>query len=151
MNETKQYAYTIRTTKVLEPDFPYHGQQISCTNELVEFVKSLQDADIEKFITLYMNNDQKLICIQVQTGTVTQAHIYPREVLRHALLSGATGIILVHNHPSGAVMPSDADIRITKTLVDISRHLDIEIHDHLIIGGSKFYSFMEGGIMPVRT
>ena len=144
----KNCAYSIKTTRIKEPDFPYHGQSITCTSELVAFAKSLQDADTEKFLTIYVNQQNELICIQMTTGTVNQAVVYPREVIRHALLVNATAMILVHNHPSGAVRPSDADIRLTRILKETAANLDILIHDHIIIGGEKFFSFKEEGLMP---
>ena len=144
----KNCAYSIKTTRIKEPDFPYHGQSITCTSELVAFAKSLQDADTEKFLTIYVNQQNELICIQMTTGTVNQAVVYPREVIRHALLVNATAMILVHNHPSGAVRPSDADIRLARILKETAANLDILIHDHIIIGGEKFFSFKEEGLMP---
>ena len=142
-----KYAYSIKTSRVKEADFPYAGQSITCTSELLAFAKSLQSADIEKMLTLYMDAQNKVICIQVMSGTVNQAVVYPREIIRHALLSGATGIILIHNHPSGEVRPSDADIKVTRTLQEICKHLQLEVHDHVIIGENKFYSFREEGIL----
>lgn len=140
-------AYSIKTTRVKEPDFPYKGQQITSTQELLEFAKSLQDADIEKFLVLYLDNQNCVLCIQVINGTINQAVVYPREVLRHALLAGASAAILVHNHPSGYTRPSDEDIRLTRTIKETAHVLDILIHDHIIIAGERFFSFREEGIL----
>lgn len=145
----KAYAYSIKTKMVREPDYPYHGQQIQCTKDLVAFAKDLQDSDIEKNLTLYMNAQNHVICIQVNGGTTNQTIIYPREIIKHALLSGASAIIMIHNHPSGCLRPSDADIRITRTIAEIAKNLDILVHDHIIIGGDKWFSFREEGMMPV--
>lgn len=142
-----KYAYSIKTSRVKEPDFPYEGQSVTCTSELVQFARSLQDADIEKVLTLYLNAQNKIICIQITNGTVNQANVYPREILRHALLAGACAIILIHNHPSNEVKPSDSDIRLTKTIQEITKNLDILVHDHIIIGGTRFFSFREEGLM----
>ena len=146
MNQ-KNCAYSIKTSRVKEPDFPYAGQQITCTSELVEFAKSLQNADIEKMLTLYMDAQNHVICIQMTTGTVNYAVAYPREIIRHALLTGAVAIILIHNHPSGDVKPSDADIRITRTIQEAAKLLEINVLDHIIIGEKRFCSFREEGIM----
>ena len=145
------FAYSIKTSRVREPDFPYHGQAITCTSELVDFARTLQDFDIEKQLTVYMNAQNRVICIQIMSGTVNQAVVYPREVIRHALLSGASAIILIHNHPSGEVRPSDADIRLTKIIQEISKNLDILVHDHIIIGDKKWFSFREEGLMPLTS
>ena len=59
---------------------------------------------------------------------------YPREVIKRALESSATALILVHNHPSGDPTPSRADIQMTQTIIDIARPLGISVHDHIIVG-----------------
>jgi DNA repair protein RadC len=80
-------------------------------------------------------------------GTVNQAVVYPREVVKHALLSGACALILCHNHPSGATRPSDADIRLTKGIQEVAKLIDVQVHDHVIIGDNRFFSFREEGLM----
>jgi len=77
----------------------------------------------------------------IQEGIVNQAVVYPRKVLENALKKKASAVILVHNHPSGHVKPSDADIRLTKTIQETARILDIIVHDHVIIGENRFFSF----------
>jgi DNA repair protein RadC len=144
---TKKYAYSLKTQRVKETDFPYHGEQITSTKELLQFVHRLQDADIEKMIILYLDAQNQLICIQVINGTVNQAVVYPREVFKHALLSGASAVILVHNHPSGHPKPSDADIRLTKSIQESAKLFEILVHDHLIVAGERFFSFREEGLM----
>ena len=145
------FAYSVKTSRVREPDFPYHGQAISCTSELLDFARNLQDSDIEKMLTLYMDAQNKVICIQIMSGTVNQAVVYPREVIRHALLAGSSAIIMVHNHPSGEVRPSEADIRLTKHIQEAAKYLDVLVHDHIIIGDNKFFSFREEGLMPLTS
>jgi len=143
------YAYSIKTSRVKETDFPYDGRQLSCTAELLHFARSLEDSDIEKMLTLYLDAQNQLICIQVVKGTVNQAVVYPREIIRHALLVGSSAIILIHNHPSGITKPSDADIRLTRAIKEIATALDILVHDHIIIGSEdRFFSFREEGLMP---
>jgi DNA repair protein RadC len=143
-----KYAYSFKTLRVREKDFPYHGQSITCTSELVEFARELQDADIEKFLVLYLDAQNHVIGIRVTEGTVNQCAVYPREVFRHALIAGACAVIMIHNHPSGETKPSDADIRLTRTIADAGKVFDIMIHDHTIIAGDRFFSFREEGLMP---
>ena len=69
-----------------------------------------------------------------QVGTVDHTPVYPREVVKRALELSATAIIMVHNHPSGDPTPSQADIQMTKAIVDISAPLGISVHDHIIVG-----------------
>jgi len=142
-------AYSLKIQRVKEDDFPYQGQQLTCTSEVVEFLKSLQCADNEKFITLYLNAQNQLICLQIQNGVVDQAIVYPREVIRHALIVNASAVILAHNHPSGTIKPSEADVNITKIVCDIAKNLGIKIHDHIVVAGDsgQFYSFQDHGMM----
>ena len=143
-----KYAYSIKTSRVKEPDFPYDGRSLTCTSDLLNFAHDLQDSDIEKMLTLYLDAQNQLLCIQVMKGTVNQAVVYPREIIRHALLVGSCAIIIMHNHPSGQVKPSDADIRLTKTIQETAKFLELLVHDHIIIGSEgRFFSFREEGMM----
>jgi DNA repair protein RadC len=143
-----RYAYSIKTTRIKEKDFPYDGKKISCTSDLVAFAKDLADADIEKMLCVYLDAQNKIVCIKIDTGTGTikQCAVYPREIIRHALLSNAKAIILVHNHPSGHPKPSEEDIRITRTIREAAKILEILVHDHLILCGDRFFSMREEGI-----
>lgn len=97
---------------------------------------------IEEFRVLYLNNKNRLIADEVQqTGTVDHTPVYPREVLKRALEVGASSLILVHNHPSGDVTPSKADIDMTRKLCEAAQPFNIRIHDHLIIAKGTHYSF----------
>ena len=69
-----------------------------------------------------------------QIGTVDHTPVYPCEVIKRALELSATALILVHNHPSGDPTPSQADIQMTKAIVDIATPLGISVHDHIIVG-----------------
>ncbi|MDD5170374.1 MAG: DNA repair protein RadC [Syntrophales bacterium] len=123
--------------------------QISCTQELVDYCKTmLGGLKDEQFCVIYLDARNRLIDMEtLQEGIVNQAVVYPRQVLERALGQKASAIILVHNHPSGHVKPSDADIRLTKTIQDAARMLEILVHDHVIIGENRFFSFREEGIM----
>ena len=140
-------AYSIKTSRVKEPDFPYYGTALQCSADVAQFVRDLQDSDIEKMVVLYMNAQNKVVSIQVIKGTVNQAAVYPREILRHALLIGVSAIILTHNHPSGDLTPSDADIKLTKSLIAGAAIFDILIHDHVIVGDGRHYSLRENNCL----
>ncbi|MDI9570208.1 MAG: DNA repair protein RadC [Pseudomonadota bacterium] len=123
--------------------------QISCTAELIDFCKTAMGAlKDEEFRVCYLDAQNRIIAMEtIQEGIVNQAVVYPRKVLERALQWKASAIILVHNHPSGHVRPSDADIRLTRTIQETARTLDILVHDHLIIGENRFFSFREEGLM----
>ena len=69
-----------------------------------------------------------------QVGTVDHTPVYPREVIKRALELSATSIVMVHNHPSADPTPSQADIQMTKSIIDISSPLGISVHDQIIVG-----------------
>ncbi len=95
----------------------------------------------EQFRILFLDKKNALIADEVQqTGTVDHTPVYPREVVRRALELSASGVVLVHNHPSGDTTPSRADIDMTKTIIDAAKPLGIAVHDHIIIGMKGFAS-----------
>ncbi len=123
-------------------------EQISSTRELIDYcISSMGGLKDEHFAVIYLNARNKIIKVDtIQEGIVNQAVVYPRKVLEKALTHKASAI-LVHNHPSGHVRPSDADIRLTRVLQDAARVMDIALHDHLIVGENRFFSFREEGIL----
>jgi DNA repair protein RadC len=123
--------------------------QITCTSELVNYCKTaLGGMKDEQFRVIYLDAQNRIIDDEsIQEGIVNQAVVYPRKVLENALKRKASAIILLHNHPSGNIRPSDADIRLTRTIQETARVLDILVHDHIIIGENRFFSFREEGIM----
>ena len=84
---------------------------------------------------------------RVTIGTGTGCMLDPSVVFRPAILAGATAVILSHNHPSGDPTPSSADMQITKKIKEAGELLHIEVHDHVIIGHNRIYSFSEHGLI----
>ena len=80
-------------------------------------------------------------------GTVDHAPVYPREIARRALELSASSLILVHNHPSGDTKPSQADIHMTREIIDALTALEITVHDHLIAGKGGVTSFKSSGLI----
>jgi DNA repair protein RadC len=124
--------------------------QIASTRELIDYcMSSLGGLKDERFSVIFLNAQNRIIATEIiQEGIVNQAVVYPRKVLENALKYKASAIILVHNHPSGHVKPSEADVRLTRSLKETARVLEILIHDHIIVGENRYYSFREEGIMP---
>lgn len=111
------------------------------------YLKLAQEKN-EHFHVLYLNTRHQLISDEEhQKGTVNHTPIYPREILKRALILEASGVILVHNHPSGDSKPSQEDIKHTRGLRDILKTSDISIHDHLIIGKNGIFSFRQFGLL----
>jgi DNA repair protein RadC len=108
---------------------------LSSWNDVLDYCRTaMAFADKEQFRILFLDKRNQLITDEVQqTGTVDHTPVYPREVIKRALELSATAIILVHNHPSGDPTPSQADIQMTKAIVDIAAPLGISVHDHIIV------------------
>lgn len=85
--------------------------------------------------------------IVITRGILNSSLVHPREGFRAAIVAGAAGVILVHNHPSGDPTPSSDDRAITKQLVEAGRMIDLPVHDHVIVGRSTYSSFAELGIL----
>ena len=85
--------------------------------------------------------------IVISEGTLSASLVHPREVFKPAILESAASVILLHNHPSGDPTPSREDIRLTRQLVECARLLDLNIHDHVVIGRGRFFSLAERGII----
>ena len=109
---------------------------LSSWQDVIDYCRtSMAFADKEQFRLLFLDKRNHLIADEVQqTGTVDHTPVYPREVIKRALELSATAIILVHNHPSGDPSPSQADIQMTRAIVDIAKPLGIAVHDHIIVG-----------------
>ena len=102
----------------------------------------------ERVRVLHLNSKNRLIRDElVSEGSIDQAAIYTREVIKRALALGSAAIILVHNHPSGDSSPSRQDIAITKDISDAARTLGIAVHDHIIIGKDGHTSFRSQGLI----
>lgn len=101
----------------------------------------------EEFWIVYLNNSNKILCkSQLSKGGITGTLVDVRLVFKMALEMGATGLILCHNHPSGTLVPSDADKQITKKLRTAGDSLEIKVLDHLIVTDCSYFSFVDEGI-----
>jgi DNA repair protein RadC len=125
------------------------GKIIQSWTALLDYCRvSLGHKKIEEFRALFLNHKNILIADEAQqSGTVNHAPVYPREVVKRALDLSASSIILAHNHPSGDPTPSRDDIEITRQIVAAAASLGINVHDHLIIAGNKYYSFKSNGLI----
>jgi DNA repair protein RadC len=102
----------------------------------------------EQVRVLFLGSTNKLIADRVVAiGTVDEAPIYPREIVKTALEIGATGLILAHNHPSGDPSPSRADIENTKRLIDTCRGVRLVVHDHIVVASEGWMSMRASGLI----
>ncbi len=106
------------------------------------------DVKQELFYCLYLDNknvviERKLLFM----GTINRSVVHPREIFKNAYLTSASGIICLHNHPSGDITPSLEDKRLTKALVEIGQIQNIPVLDHVIIGEDNYFSFVENDLL----
>ncbi|WP_375318968.1 RadC family protein [Candidatus Tisiphia endosymbiont of Oplodontha viridula] len=116
---------------------------ISSWSILIDYLKAtMGNMKTEQFRILFLNKKNVLIADEVLSqGTIDQATIYPREIIKRALFNEAGAIILVHNHPSGVSKPSNTDIKLTHKIVETCANVNISVHDHVIIAANEYFSF----------
>ncbi len=150
--------YTIRindeeqTTLVKESSTNYTGvKRLSSPKDIAKIMQdvfSLNKCAEEYVYMISLNSACNPVgFFEVSHGTVNASLLQPRELLIRALLSGATGIIICHNHPSSCPIPSQKDIEITQKLKESCDLIGIMLHDHIIIGDNSYLSFNEAGLL----
>lgn len=122
---------------------------ISSSQDLLTYCHTcLAHRETEQLRVLYLDRKNGLIADEIAAdGTVDHVPVYPREILRRALELNASALILIHNHPSGDPSPSQSDISMTEAIRSAGETLSITLHDHLIIGASREFSFRSEGFL----
>ena len=148
--QTCTFLFSIREFMVryLEQEVEY-AEAISSPEDIAKFVRiHLGATPRECLMILYLNDANRLTYhFTVTEGTVDRAPFYPREILKTAFLRDATGLIMVHNHPSGDPVPSENDHKITQRLEKLAAEFDIKVHDHLIVTPNKAFSLKTGKLL----
>lgn len=123
--------------------------KISSSKDAYQIIKAdLLDIPHEEFWVLILNRANRVIKKhQISQGGVAGTVADPKIIYKSALDSLASGIILAHNHPSGNLTPSQADIDLTKKLRDAGKMLEIQVLDHIIVAGQKYFSFADEGML----
>jgi len=123
--------------------------QIKSSRTAVNLFRDLEDETQEKIIALHLDARATVSCFQIVfIGTSTSSITDPKAILRTALLTNSTSIILIHNHPSGDPSPSEDDIEVKTELSTACEHLNIKLLDFIIIGqNGKFFSCADKGIL----
>ena len=122
---------------------------LSSWQALLDYLRAdMAHMKTERVRTLFLDTKNRLIRDEVASeGSIDQAAIYTREVIRRALDLGAAAVILVHNHPSGDSAPSRQDIAMTREIIDAGKKLGIAVHDHIIIGKDGHSSMRSAGLL----
>jgi len=142
------FAFREFIVRYLEQEVEY-AKAISSPEDITEYVRiQLGTAPRECLMILYLNDANRLkYNATITEGTVDRAPFYPREILKTALLRDATGLIMVHNHPSGDPIPSENDHKITRQLEKLASEFNIKVHDHLIVTPHKAFSLKTGRLL----
>ncbi len=112
------------------------------------YLPLMRDLRKEVFRALLLNRANRLLKeVIISEGTLDASIVHPRDVFREAMLESASGVILIHNHPSGNSNPSEEDLRITKQLVEAGRLLGIKVYDHIILAGDHYRSLADEGLL----
>ncbi len=121
--------------------------QIRCANDVAEFLRAkFAYKPQEVFVALFLSSAHRIIETEIiSEGGITATVADPRVIMKKALLHDAVSVILCHNHPSGSLSPSNADIQITRQLTECCRILDIKLLDHIIVSHEGYYSFANEG------
>jgi len=122
---------------------------ISTSRQLLDYLQAdMANLINERFRVLFLTSQNELMADDlVWEGTVGEAPAYPREIVKRALEVGATGIILVHNHPSGNHQPSQGDVDATRRIAEAALILGICLHDHIIVSRAGWASFRKLGLL----
>jgi len=124
------------------------NKKITSAQDVYDELKSFSTKHQEYFLVITLDGASHIINTRtVFIGTLNQSLVHPREVFADAIADRSAGIIIAHNHPSGTLIPSRADINITKRLEEVSKLVGIELLDHVILARDGFYSFSDEGLL----
>lgn len=114
-------------------------------DSLIDYCRStIAYSDVEELHLLYLDAKLRIISSElIQRGSVTAVSASPREIVKSAINKNASGLIMVHNHPSGSPKPSDNDISLTRKVEQACQLMSIKLHEHIIITRSDYFSFLE--------
>jgi DNA repair protein RadC len=134
MEKSKDYTVFREFQAATSPDDAYELARVFQLHQQPEEVFAVAGFDIQNKPTSYF---------EVHRGTLSQSVVGVKEIFKRLIVANAHSFIAFHNHPSGLAVPSPADLEVTKELKKISKILEIEFLDHIIVGDDAFYSFSE--------
>jgi DNA repair protein RadC len=120
------------------------GLKIKFPVDVLPLIQHYGDRKQEHFICISINGANEVMNVRVVTiGLVNKTHVHPREVFADVIAERASAVIIAHNHPDGALKPSDEDIKMTKQLKEAAEILGINLLDHIIFNAKGYYSLVE--------
>lgn len=148
LNE-KEKAILRKALQVMESKIDYSSAEaVTNPQDAATYTRLIIGSSrIEQFLVIFLNSQNRIICHKILAqGTIDQSAVYPREIIREALMLDATGIVIAHNHPSGTTTASQADRKLTTRISQCCDLFEIRLLDHIIVTNSdSFYSFAQMG------
>ncbi|MEM3489239.1 MAG: JAB domain-containing protein [Nitrososphaerota archaeon] len=129
-------GYKVKVMLVREGSKRYKRKKFNLSSDVYEFLRpSMENLDREHFVAIHLDIRNYVIGVeQISIGSVASTPVFPKEVLKGALLANAVGIIVAHNHPSGEIEPSNEDRLLTLKLKEACELIGINLVDHIIVG-----------------
>ena len=144
--QTKVCLQRIEYRLVRDRAISKNSKRVSNSRDIYRLFKDLEDLEREEFLGIYLNSDNCIICVDtIAVGGVNSAHVTVRQVIKTALFTNATGLITIHNHPSGNPSPSKSDDELTMQIKEACRLFEIRYLDHVIIGYRRYFSYADVG------
>lgn len=141
----REMVVTYKGTKV---EVPEGGKRIDSSATIDKLFRSMMDQPTERFVAVMLDAKNRVMGYSViAMGGTTSCAVTPVDVFRAAVMSGAVGLVVMHNHPSGDPHPSQDDIVFTGRLVQCASLLGVRIIDHVIIAREGYYSFLDSGLL----
>ena len=148
MDTTSNYTLSELLLMVQEEVQKNHLDRITSASDVYRVLHEYVSKDQEHFLLLTLDGASKIIEKRVIfIGTLNQSLVHPREIFKPAITDNAAGIIIAHNHPSGTLEASRADIQITDRLKEVAKLVGIELLDHVILSKEGYYSFSDEGLL----
>lgn len=121
--------------------------KIKCSGDAFHYLQPIfRDLNHEEFYALYLSRSNRVIrAVQISKGGISGTVADGKIIFNYGLESMASGIILAHNHPSGAAEPSASDVQLTESLKKFGSFIDVQILDHIIVAGNNYFSFADQG------
>jgi len=124
------------------------GVKIETPSDVLPLIRHFADRKQEHFLTITINGANEVLNVRVVSiGLVDRTQVHPREVFADVLADRAAGVVVAHNHPSGSLDPSSADVEITKQLTQAGEIMGVELLDHVIFNRTGYFSFLESGLL----
>lgn len=147
--QTREDRAIYRALKILEGRIKEQGVALNSPGAVKDYLRLLlAGEEREVFTVLFLDAQNRVIASETLfLGTLTQTSVYPREIVKRTIHHNACGVILAHNHPSGAAEPSNSDQVLTQALKNALALIDVLVLDHFIVGSEDVLSFAERGLI----